>query len=178
MAERIVGSLHLDDEAWLKELKAFQDRVEDPRALWDPVIEYMTRREREVWATQGRSEQTPWPPAGGRSQRRTRVGKKTAKRRRLRGSHELMVLTGRLRASLIVPRGAGGIRRKSRSQLVFGTRVKTANLHQNSKGGRLPRRAVLDPTEADAKAFRELVVEYVLNDNASSGGLPQGGAPL
>jgi phage gpG-like protein len=165
-----------DDSDFRAALRDYRQRVTDPRALWDDVVAYLVDKETKVWATEGRSAGTPWPESDARSRRgvgRTSGGRRP--RRRIRRSHELLVLTGRLRRSFTSERGAGGIRRRTRSQLVFGSRVKTANLHQQNQhpnAGRLPQRKVLQLTEKDVENEVKLVRAHVFgaaNRGSSAG---------
>ena len=148
-------------------LATFQQNAEDPRTLWDDVIEYMADKERQVWRTEGRSAGTPWLAAKARSRRTVTRGGKS------RRSSELMRLSSNLLVSLAKPRGRGGIRRKTRSELVYGTKNPVARLHQNgSKGGRLPARPPLTITDQDERAQVELVRRHVFAEAGRlSGGM-------
>lgn len=174
-----------DDAAFVQALQDYRQNVADPRALWDDVTHYLVEKETRVWATHGASAGTPWPAAGARSRRGVgRTSGKKKPRRRVRRSHELLVLTGRLRRSFTSERGMGGIRRRTRNALTFGSRVKTANLmqqnqHPNKGGtGRLPQRKLLEITPADARAEVALVRAHVFGHAGQSTSRAPGGAPL
>lgn len=176
MPEHVEVGLGLDSEAFEAQLREYRQNVEDPRAMWDQAVDYMADRERRVWQTHGASQGTPWPAAGDRSRRGSRRGK--GRRPRVRRSHELMVLTGALRRSLTEVKGRGGVRRRTRTALTFGTRVKTANLHQNEKrGGRMPRRPVLLLDRRDSEMLARLVERSVWGASSGAGRL-RGGRPL
>ena len=87
-----------------------------------------------------------------------------------------MRLTSALMVSLAKPKGRGGIRRKTRSELIYGTRNPVARLHQQgSPGRRLPARPPLTITDADDRAQIALVRAHVFAEagrhSAGMGGL-------
>jgi hypothetical protein len=165
------AAVGFDDAEFVAALESYQRNVQDPRVMFDQVVEYLADKEKRVWQTEGRSAGTPWPAAGARSRRGKAVGSKKAKKKRVRRSHELMVLTGRLRRSMTQTKGTGGIRRKTRSQLTFGTRLKVANLHQQDQHpnkGRLPQRKLLHITETDVRNEIALVRAHIVGSSAAN----------
>lgn len=161
------ADMSFDDAAFKEALAGFRSRAADPRVVWDRVVDDFVAMERRVFATHGRSIDAPWPEAGARSRRGTARGSK----RKVRRSAELLVLTGRLRRSLITVRGAGAIRRRGRGQLVLGTRVPTAELHdQRTKQGkgRLPQRRLVKITAETHARWVGIVRDTVFDEQRAA----------
>jgi hypothetical protein len=116
------------------------DAVIDMRPAWDRAEFYMEGQERLLFSRP--SARTRWAPL-----------KKSSIRRN--GPHKLMHFTGDLERSLTSPYAPYAIRKKEPRLFVFGTTDPVANLHQTN-------RPVLDIKPKDAKFFRGLVREHLL----------------
>lgn len=159
-----------DDDA-LREIREsiarIAERVDDPRIVWDPVIEQWLEDEREIFRTRGASIGTPWPPISKRATQGRRVGK------RVRRSDKPLELTGRSRRALTEPKAAGAIRSRGRNAVKLGVRRGPLSIHQSgTEGGRIPARPVMGTTPEHTDRYVRIVASAVFDEEQRlTGGL-------
>jgi hypothetical protein len=140
-------------------LNSIGGRGADARPAWPAIFTLFTGYEKERFDALGPG----WPPLA-----------EATKESKARKGHDprLMRATGALEKSLVADRARGGIRKKSRYQLTFGSKVFYARFHQTGRG--TPKRVLVEVTPELSRdvthALERFVVKGDLPDRLKPGG--------
>jgi hypothetical protein len=140
-------------------LNSIGGRGADARPAWPAIFTLFTGYSEKRWQEEGPG----WPPLA-ESTKETKARKNQDPR--------LMRVTGALQKSLVADRARGGIRKKSRYQLVYGSKVFYARFHQTGRG--TPKRVLVEVTPELSRditgALERFVVKGDLPDRLKPGG--------
>lgn len=133
------------------------------KALADAVVGVLERGIMQVFRSQGTELGTPWQPLSDRTIARRRTGRRRA------GSAQVLLDTGRLRASVTMHRGSGAHRVTTPMHVEVGTRLVYARTHQFGRDA-IPARPFLGITPSARDACRELIRSQLIVGPLRGGG--------
>lgn len=136
------------DEESVRIFRRLRDRVEDVRPAWKDVGDYLRRRMREQFATEGRSLGRRWDPLS------------PSYRARKAGNKGILDLTGGMRRSFTT-KGRDHIEHGYRRSFVFGSRHKLAPFHQEGTR-QMPQRPILYAGRGVRKDINRMLEDYIV----------------
>lgn len=140
-------------------LKSIGGRGADARPAWPAIFSLFTAYGEKRFTELGPG----WPPLA-EATKETKARKNQDPR--------LMRVTGALQKSLVADRARGGIRKKSRYQLTYGSKVFYARFHQAGKG--VPKRVLVEVTPPLASDLTRALERYVVKGDLPDRLKPKG----
>jgi morphogenesis family protein len=130
-------------------LESLGERGNDARPAWPFVMSDLQRSTKRRFDTEGAS--AGWPRVAASTLARDARGRRDPR---------LMRASGALEKALTADRARGGIRRRLKTQMRFGTSIFYAHFHQVGQG--VPRRVLLDMDQRQVAAAADTLERHVV----------------
>lgn len=134
-------------------LMAVSRRGADARPAWPMVLDMLQGQAQRRFTTEGRD--AGWEPVAGTT---------VARDVRTNRDPRLMRTTGKLERALTADRARGGVRRRGKTQLRFGTSLPYAVFHQEGRG--VPKRILVEMDAMTQARAARMLERYMAHGEA------------
>lgn len=149
----------------VRRLEGMATRAGLTEPAMEEIVDYVQKRERQLFQTSGASSGRPWAPREASTKEGIRPGQGV----------DVMVRSGALEDSLTQRHDQHAIREIGPGWLRFGTRLKYADPHKTGfkdrHGNRVPPRRPIDLNRVDRYAIGKIMLRYLMGRSRLSPGI-------
>jgi len=159
------ASIAANTEGTIRKLEGMATRAGLTEPAMEEIVEYIQKRERQLFQSSGASAGRPWAPR----EASTKAGVKPGE------SSDTLVRTGALEDSLTNRHDSNAIRRIGPGWLQFGTKLEYADVHKTGfkdrHGNRVPPRRPIDLNRTDRYWIGKIMLRYLTGRSRLSPGI-------